>query len=257
MPSFGAVPGKTQPISVSHPAAKIEDLIASPCPEDLVIAAGHGSLNEDLAMAMLRRPDLPIAALEAITKNQSVLKDRKVLLHVIQHQRTPRHLSLPMLRRLFVFELMDIAMAPAVAADIKLFAEELLIGKLGTLSLGESISLARRASTGVAGALLLRPERAVIEAALQNARTTEASIMKALAKPEVSVQLLSMLMKHPKWSLRREIQVAILRRPETPEELVVEIAGKLPKSAIRDLVRNAKLPQGREALLRTLESQTL
>ena len=252
MASFGTASGKTQPISVLRPAAKIEELIESPFVEDLLVAARHGSLTEDLALAMLRRRDLAPTAIERMTKNHSVMKHRKVLLHLVQHARTPRHVSVPLLRRLFTFELMHIALTPGVAADVKLVAEDILIGKLETLSLGECISLAKQASPGVAGALLLHVERAVIEAALQNPRMTEASIVKSLAKPEVPVLLLSMLTDHPKWSLRRELQMTMLRRPEATEVMIATVVARLPKIAVLELMVHARLPQGREEFVRKI-----
>ena len=248
----GTAPTKAQPLSVTRPAATVQELIDSVFAEDLIAAAGHGSLNEGFALALLHRRDLPAAAIEAIARNSSVIKQRKVLIEIVQHQRTPRHIALPFLRRLFTFELMDVALAPAIAADLKLVAEDLLINKLETLSLGERIALARRASPAVTGELLLHPERPVIEAAMQNGRLTEASVVRSLASRTVSVLLLSMLSEHPKWSLRREIQVAILRRPETPEAIVRQTAAKLPKPAIYEILQNSRLPERRELLLRRL-----
>lgn len=212
-------------------------------------------LNEDLALLLLQRRDLTAQVLEALVRNHAVMKHRKVLVQVVQHPRTPRHIALPMLRRLFVFELMRIALEPAVPTELKLLIEDLLIDKLETLSLGECINLARRASPGVAGALLLREQRAVIEAALQNPRMTEASIVKSLGKPEVPALLLSMLIEHPKWSLRRELQIAILHRTETTDAVVVQTAAKLPTSAILELLEQVRLPAGREELLRRLLEQ--
>jgi hypothetical protein len=239
------------PISVSRPAAKVEELVDSAFVEDLVVAAGHGMLNEDLALAILKRRDLSVSVLEALVRNHGVMKHRKVLVNVAQHPRTPRHISLPLLRRLFVFELMHVALEPGVAADLKLLAEDVLGDKLETLSLGECINLARRASTGVAGRLLLHDQSPVIEAALQNPRMTEPSIVKSLGNNDVPATLLSMLAEHPKWSLRREIQIAIIRRPEATETVVLKVVAKLPKPAITDLLKQLSLPERREELLRT------
>src|SRR5947209_11571902 len=126
--------GKPQPVSVLRPAAKVEELIESPFDEDVIVAAKHGGLSEDLALTLLRRRDLPAAAIEALTKNHLALKHRKVLLQLVQHQRTPRHVSLPLLRRLFTFELMQLALTPTVAADVKVTAEEVLIANLEPLT---------------------------------------------------------------------------------------------------------------------------
>lgn len=256
MTRAGPTSGKAQPISVLRPAARIEELIESSFVEDLVVASRHGSLTEDLALAMLRRRDLAPTAIEGMTKNHAAMKHRKVLLHLVQHPRTPRHVSVPLLRRLFTFELMHIALTPGVAADVKLVAEDVLIGKLETLSLGECISLAKQASSGVVGALILHSERAVIEAALQNPRMTEASIAKSLAKPEVPLLLLSMLTDHPKWSLRRELQMAMLRRPEATEAIVAAVVSRLPKVNVLELIDHARLPPGREELLRKILAAT-
>jgi hypothetical protein len=247
---------KPQPISVENPAANPEELIASSFVEDLVAAAKHSSLNEDLALAILRRSDLSSPVLEAVGRNASVIKYRKVLIGLVEHQHTPGHVSLPLIRRLFTFELMHVALAPAVLPDVKLLAQQVLITKLGTLSLGERITLARQASAGVAGVLLLHTETAVIEAALQNPRMTESSIVKALAKPQIRVVLLNMLVDHPKWSLRREIQIGILRRPEATDAQALKVAARLPKRVLQELITQFRLPAARKGLLQRASLQS-
>lgn len=252
MSRVGTAPGKASPISASRPDAKPEELIESPFPEDLIAAGGHAALNEDLALTLLRRRDLPSPAIEALARNHPAMKHRKILLHIVQHHRTPRHVSLPILRRLFIFELMHLALTPAVAADIKLLAEEMLVNKLEAVSLGECISLARQSSTAVAGALLLHGERTVVEAALQNPHMTELGIVKSLGKPDVPPLLLAMLAEHAKWSLRREIQLAILRRPEASEAIVRKIASQLPKATLQQVLKQMRLPEVTKELLRNI-----
>ncbi len=241
MTGFGTAIGKAQPLSVSRPSASLPELIASVFSEDLVAAAAHAALEEDHALALLRRNDLPPAALEALTRNPIVGKSRKTLMKIVEHLRTPRHVSLPLLRRLFAFELMDFALSATVAADVKLVAEQLLIDKLQTISLGERVNLARRASAGVAAALLIQNERIVIEAALQNPRMTEGSVVKAIAKSEEPGTLIAIVAEHAKWSLRREIQLAILRTPECPEPIVMGIGRALPRHVIYELLKERML----------------
>lgn len=240
---------KPQPISIERPTAKPEELIGSPFIEDLLTAAKHSALTEDLALTILLRRDLQASVLEVIARNHSVIKHRKVLVSVAEHQHTPRHISLPLLRRLFTFELMQLALAPAVHADVKHVAEELLIGKLETISLGERITLARQGSANVAAALLLHNETSIIEAALQNPRMTETGIVKSLVRPEVPAPLLNMLVQHSKWSTRREVQIGILRRAESSDALVMQLAAKLPKRALQEVLTQYKLAASRRELL--------
>ena len=250
MTAFGTAQGKAQPLSVSHPSATVAELSASAFIEDLLAAAGHTGLEEDQALALLGRNDLPPAAFETLARNPVASKSRKTLLNLVQHVRVPRHVALPLLRRLFAFELMDVALSPTAPPDLKLVAEQLLLDKLEAISLGERINMARRASAGIVSALLLQDERTVIEAALQNPRMTEASIVKAVSAAKNPTTLIEIVVENAKWSVRREIQLAVLRRPETPELIVMRIARALPKPVIYELLKDLLLPERKAELQR-------
>jgi hypothetical protein len=252
MTGFGASPAKQQPLSLSRPSATLAELIASVFAEDVIAAASHSSLGEDQALVLLQRRDIPAAATESLSRHPIASKSRKTLLRLAEHPRTPRHIALPLLRRLFAFELMDVALAAGVAADLKLVAEQLLISKLEAISLGERVNLARRASAGVAAALLIQNDRSVIEAALQNPRMTEASIVKAVATTEEPDTLIGMVADDAKWSQRREIQLAILRRPEAPKSIVRRIAAALPRPVIYQLLSELRLPERKAELQQVL-----
>ena len=144
------------------------------------------------------------------------MKSRKVKLALVEHPRTPRHISVPMVRHLFTFDLMRVALTPVVPADIKMAAEESLINRLERLSQGERLSLAHRASGRVAAALLLDPEPRVIHAALENSRLTESAVIKALMRRDAPEAFVRAVCHHSKWSPRREIRVALLRNGKTP-----------------------------------------
>src|SRR6202011_1074731 len=134
--------------------------------------------NEDLALALLKQNDLTAEVFELLSKNTGVMKSRKVKLAVVRHPRAPRYVSISLLRQLFTFDLMQVALAPVVPGDVKVAAEQTLIRRLESISLGEKLSLARRASSRVAGALLMDVEPRVMQAALENPRLTETFIVR-------------------------------------------------------------------------------
>ncbi len=173
--------------------------------------AAEAELTEDLALALLKRADVQAETFEKVVKNSSLAKSRKVKLALVQHPKTPRHILLPLLRHLFTFDLMRVALMPVVAADIKIAAEESLINRLDKLSLGEKLSLARRASGRVAAALLNDATPRVIAAALENGRLTEARVIKELSRRDAKTGLIEMICNHPKWSVRPEI-IAVLQK---------------------------------------------
>jgi hypothetical protein len=219
----------------------LTSLIHSHSPDDLKRAAFDTALTEELALALLERRDLPPEALEALSKNASALKSRRVLLGLVGHPKTPRHVSLPAIRHLYTFELMQLALSPAVLADIKKAAEETLVSRLEKITLGERITLARRASGRVAAALLLDPEGRVIEAAVANPFLTEVLVVKALTSEKATAALVELVARDGKWSLRREVRIALLRNPLTPAKQAGQFAHILPSGVLHELLQDSRL----------------
>ena len=91
---------------------------------------------------------------------------------LVCHPHTPRRVSVPLARQFYTVDLLKVALSPSVPADVKVAADEMLIARLKTITLGERLSLARRASGRVAGSLLLDSETRVMQSALQNPRLT-------------------------------------------------------------------------------------
>src|SRR5260370_11775497 len=185
-------------------------LVHEQSPDVLRTAAGDKRLTEDLALTLLQRRDLPAAAIEVMAKNGAVMKHRRVINAIVVHPHAPRHVSLPIIRRLFAFELMNIALMPAVFADIKKFAEDVLISRLENTTPGERMSLAKRSSQAIAAALVLAPDKRVMEAALPNPQMTEAAIVKALMKEDAPQHLIDNVCHYYKWTLLRELCFALL-----------------------------------------------
>jgi len=238
------------------PQTELSTLIQEQSPELLRSAAADKRLTEDLALALLQRRDLPAAAIEAMVKNGSVMKHRSVINAVVVHPHAPRHVSLPIIRRLFAFELMNIALTPAVFADIKKFAEDVLVSRLENTTPGERMSLAKRSSPAVAAALLLDPERRIMEATLQNPRITEAAIVKALMRDDAPQHLIDTVCHDPKWSLRREIRIALLRNEKTPLAPALAFAESMSSAALRQVLNNSRLrPNVKSYLIKMLEER--
>ena len=200
-------------------------------------------LTEDLALAELNNHDLSSGAIEQINRNAAVMKSRKVRIAMASHPRTPRRIALRIIRELYTFELMKFALTPAAAADLKRVADELLLSRLTSITLGERISLARRSSTLVAGALLLDKEPQVWQPALENARLTEAAVVKALQRSTATPPFVAAVSHHTKWSVRHEVQVALLRNAHTPLVKAVEFARRIPARQLRDILHTSRLPE--------------
>ncbi len=212
--------------------------------------AGDSALTEDLALALLKRGDLLADDIEQISTDSTLLQSRKVRLSLAAHPRAPRRIALRLIRQLYTFDLMKFALLPAVAADLKRTADELLVARVASITLGERISLARRSSTMVAAALLLDKEKSVWRTALENPRLTETAIVKALQRSNASSAFVEAICRHAKWSVRPEIRMALLRNEHTPLARALEFARRLPPAQLRDILHASRLPEKIKEYLR-------
>jgi hypothetical protein len=241
---------RTTKTAVLPPDTPLDQLIHDPSPEIVNAVASDPRLSEDLALALLERRDLPREALELLFKHKSLARLRKVQVGIVMHPHTPRHISLPTIRHLYAFELMQIALQPVVPADIKHAAEEALIARLETISSGERLTLAKRSSGRVAAALLLDKEERVVQAALANAQMTEAWIVKALKAASGTELLAPAVCGHQKWVHRHEVKAALLGNQHTPFARLVQFAVELPVGALKEVLRTARLTPNVKAQLK-------
>jgi hypothetical protein len=269
-PSMASAPPPTlAPETQSHEAQIDEGQIHSPAPADLLRTAADPALTEDFALALLKRADLPPEVIEQLAKNANALKSRKVKIALASHPKTPRHVSVPLARQFHTFDLMKVALSPTVPADVKVAVDDVLISRLKTVTIGERLTLARRASGRVAAALLLDVETIgtkivdaktvareprVTQAALENPRLTEALVINSVLRPAASAALVHAVAQHTKWSCRREIRAALLRTEHLSLARALEFSREFPGPVLHELLTTSRLPaQIKDQLLR--ESQ--
>jgi len=169
---------------------------------------------------------------------------------VASHPRAPRRIAMRLIRELYTFELMQFSLTPAAPADLRRMADELLVSRLASITLGERIALARRSSELVAGALLVDKQARVWQTALENPRLTEVSVVKALQKTTATPAFVEAVCRHAKWSVRGEIRIALLRNAHTPLARALEFARRLPPAQLRDILHASRLPEKIKGCLR-------
>jgi hypothetical protein len=259
--------GKTSESATAAPATATT---TSPVPADLLRTAADPALTEDLALALLKHADLPAEVLEQLAKNAGALKSRKVKIALASHPHTPRHVSVPLARQFYTFDLMKVALSPGVPADVKVAVDDVLISRLESVTIGERLTLARRASGRVAAALLLEAEvvgtkiidaktaareTRVLQAALRNPRLTEALVISAVLHSTASALLVHAVAHHAKWSPRREIRVALLRTEHLSLARALEFSREIPSPVLGELLASSRLPTKIKDQLRS-ESQS-
>jgi hypothetical protein len=213
-------------------------------------AEGGQTLTPDLALATIKDRDLPSEVIARISRDNSVMKSRKVRMALAAHPHASRRIALRLIRELYTFDLVQFSLMTGVAADLKRIADEILVARLASIPLGERISLARRSSSRVAAALLLDKEPRVWQTALQNPRLSESAIVKALLRHSASSEFVHAICHHPKWSLRREIRNALLKSEHLPLARALEFARLIPPAELRDILHASRVPGNIKGYLR-------
>jgi hypothetical protein len=82
----------------------------------------------------------------------------------------------------------------------------------------------------------------VIHAALENSRLTESAMVKALMRKEASSSLVEAVCQDSKWSVLREVRMALPRNEATPLNRALEFAQSLPAVLVREILDDSQLP---------------
>src|SRR5436309_8493489 len=222
---------------------ELAGLVHHPSADVLLALLENPALDETQVCLLLERKELPGEILEEIARRKALLKSYRVKRALAFHPRTPRLVSLRLLRDLYLMDLVQVAILPGVSAELKRNAEEQLIARLPQLPLGQRITLARRGPARVAGALLAEGHPQVISVVLDNPYMTEAQILKALSREKLPAPVIPAIIHHRKWSISYNIRIALLRQPSAPLATILSYLPQLTVSNLRELAAPGIVPE--------------
>ncbi|HUK31982.1 MAG TPA: hypothetical protein VLV89_12765 [Candidatus Acidoferrum sp.] len=203
--------------------------------DTLVAHLGKSALTEAQLLHLLERKDLPGTALEEIGRHRDWLRSYRVRRALAFYVRVPRTLAIRILRELHLVDLVKLSLAPVAVADIRRLAEDQILSRLGQVTLGEKIALAKRSSGRVIAALIAEGVPRIFEPALRNPRLTESQILKLLANERLPERAVIGIASHPKWEALPNVRLALLRHPHTPLDLAAQILSKVTTPDVKAL----------------------
>jgi len=220
---------------------QIESLLHHRSREVLDALLENPRLGEKQVAILLSRRDLAREIVARIAENREWMKSYPLKLAVVRHPRTPRHLALPLLKYLYLFDLLAVAATAGTPAELKRQAEEAILLQREGLALGQRLSLARRGSSRIAAGLLLDSERRVIDAALMNPAMTEHAVTRALLDRKAHPALTSAVVEHDLWSARYGVKLALLRAQHLSLGRVMAILPELARADLGDIADDPRV----------------
>jgi hypothetical protein len=222
---------------------ELAGLLHHPAADVLLALLDNPALDETQVCLLLERKDLPGEILEEVGRRKALLKSYRVKKVLAFHPRTPRLISLRLLRDLYLMDLVQVAILPGVSAELKRNAEEQLIARLPQLPLGQKITLARRGPARVAGALLAEGHAQIAPIVLDNPYLTEAQILKALSREKLPAPVIPAIVQHRKWSLSYNVRLALIRHPAAPLATILSYLPQLTVPDLRELAAPGIVPE--------------
>jgi hypothetical protein len=201
----------------------------------LLAALDNPALDEAQLCILLERKNLPAEILEEVGRRKYLWKAYRVKRSLAFHPRTPRLVTLRLLKDLYLMDLVQLTISPAIPAELRLNAEDQLIARLPQLPLGQKITLARRGPARLGGALLAEGHAQTVSIVLDNPFLTEAQILKALSREKIPPAVVLTVARHRKWSLAYNIRLALVRSPALPLSTVLSYLPELTVSDLREL----------------------
>ncbi len=201
----------------------------------LLALLDNPALDEAQLCRLLERKHLPGEVLEEVARRKPLLKSYRVKRSLAFHPRTPRLISLRLLRDLYLMDLVQFTLSPGVSVELKRNAEEQLVSRMPQLPLGQKMTLARRGPARVAGALLTEGHAQIVSIVLDNPYLTEAQILKTLSREKLPSSVIPAIVRHRKWSLTYNIRLALVRHPAAPLAAVLSYLPQLTVSDLREL----------------------
>jgi len=219
-------------------------------PEVLRAALKNRHLSEDHLLALLRRRDLTEDLLKAVARLEQLDDSHRLKVALACNPAVPGTLVRTLLPHLHLFELVNLCFRPGVTPDQKLAAERVILQRLPQVEPGNKMTLARRATSTVVGAILREGDSRLMEACLNNVRLKEVALLQFLHSGRATAETISAIARHPKWKNRPNLRLAILKNRKTPAVWFTLFLPRLATAEIHNLLASRRLGPHQKQLAR-------
>jgi len=197
-------------------------------------------LDPQAVRQALRNPHCTVEVTEEIAAQLRLLSYYEVRRDLAMHPRTPEVVAMRFVPGLYWRDLLILGLDTRLRPTLRRAADLQLGVRLPQLSLGEKVSLARRASAGVLSQLRLDPSPRVIAAMLDNPRLTEGSLAPVVDRVSTPPAVLALIAADRRWGVRYPLRVALARNPSTPLETAWRILGTLRRTDLQPVAADPR-----------------
>jgi hypothetical protein len=222
------------------PAGELEAILDNP------------ALADEQMMLLLRRPDVPTELLQRVASAPRWTGTYLVKAALVAHPHTPKVVALTLAKYLFWRDLTKLIANLNLDPSVRRMAEVLLRDRIGEISLGERIALARIAPREVLKSLRADHNEKVMAALLTNPRLTEEDALWIANNRKIPPALLELLARSQRWIARYPLRLALVRNPRTPFAAATGVLATLAERDLKAVAEHPEIPAGIRATARRL-----
>lgn len=221
---------------------RLWELIRDRNAEITSMAVINPHLTEEMALYMLKARSTQADAVSLIAQNPRFKASYKIKLAVANHPNCPLKVALSILKHLRIFDLADITRNQFVKAELRKKIALMIDDRLSALPSGLKISLIRRSSLELVMRIMEKGDSHVIAACLDSPMMTEERLYRLIVRHATRAPVIREIAAHPRWSLRYDIRMALVRNFHTPMKYVLELIHSLRTSDLDLLYADEGLP---------------
>jgi len=206
-------------------------------------AVRNPELTPDEMTLLLRNRFASPSLLARVGQDRQWTRYYEVKRGLVLHPRTPYPVARSLAGHLYWRDLAEAIEDARLHPALRRQAEQILKERVPEMSLGEQISLARRATGRLIAALRGSGDVRVLRALLGNPRLKEHDAEAVASGEESPGDVLGWMTRHPKWGNRRAVRLALVRNARTPVADALKLVAKLPRRELEQLATEEEAPK--------------
>jgi hypothetical protein len=200
-------------------------------------------LSPVAARLVLQNPYVSAEAIEVLAAQPRLLAFYEVKRDLAHCPATPEVLALRLIAGLFWADLVAIGLDTRLHPRLRRTADQYLLARLPGLSVGEKMSIARRAAPAILAQLRHDPSPRVIGAMLDNPRLTEGTLAPLVHGERTAAPVLELIAGDRRWGFRYPLRLALARNPATPLGTALRLLPALQKPDLRAVAGDPRLSE--------------
>lgn len=193
------------------------------------------NLTEDMALFLAKRRNVPAEVLGMLAQDKRFKDSYKLKLLICKNPKTPQRITFSLIKFLRIFDLADITRDKNIPITVRQKIGIILLDKIPALPSGVKTALAKRSDNAVIIALIENGSKETVCACLDSPLITEAHLIQVINKPTTKPIAMQVISAHPKWSLRYQIRLALIRNFYTPMAEVIEFLSSIKTTDLQEL----------------------